>query len=146
MAIGYLIIQARTAHDLRHGRDALHFLHGNKLDGLDGRLSIQDRNAHNMEGMKAVCKCHHIIADIRLSGKIRIQGQGSVQGFQRIPSMTEIQIGMPAVSMTEPRFQEEPDMDSRVLRQVVIPNPITVHLGSPNASARRSRWFRCRTT
>ena len=30
---------------------------------------------------------------------------------------------------------QENDLDSRILRQVVIPNPITVHLGTPNASA-----------
>ena len=44
-------------------------------------------------------------------------------------------IGSPAVTMTEPRNQEGSSADSRILRQVVIPNPITVHLGVPSASA-----------
>lgn len=41
----------------------------------------------------------------------------------------------PAVTMTEPRNQEGTSADSRVLRQVVIPNPITVHLGAPDTYA-----------
>ena len=37
--------------------------------------------------------------------------------------------------MSGSRYQEVPDTDPQVLRQVVIPNPITVHLGSPDAAA-----------
>lgn len=46
-----------------------------------------------------------------------------------------IAIGPPAVTMTEARNQEGTSEDARVLRQVAIPNPITVHLGAPSASA-----------
>ena len=46
-----------------------------------------------------------------------------------------IVIGPPAVSMSGPRNQEGSSADPRVLRQVVIPNPITVHLGAPGAAA-----------
>lgn len=46
-----------------------------------------------------------------------------------------ITIGPPAVTMTDTRNQEGTSEDARVLRQVAIPNPITVHLGAPSASA-----------
>ncbi len=46
-----------------------------------------------------------------------------------------IVIGPPAVAGNEPRNQEGTTADSRVLRQVVIPNPITVHLGAPGSYA-----------
>lgn len=46
-----------------------------------------------------------------------------------------ITIGPPAVTMGGERNQEGTSADSRVLRQVVIPNPITVHLGAPDSFA-----------
>ncbi|MDE6891480.1 MAG: LysM peptidoglycan-binding domain-containing protein [Lachnospiraceae bacterium] len=49
--------------------------------------------------------------------------------------VTEITIGKPAVAMEGQRRQEGPVTSAYVLRYVVIPNPITVHLGSPTASA-----------
>ena len=58
-----------------------------------------------------------------------------MQELQRSPVQTEIHIGGPAVAMNQMREQEGSVADSRVLRQVVIPNPITVHLGSPSSSA-----------
>lgn len=54
---------------------------------------------------------------------------------QRIPGRTEIVIGKPAVAMPEMRNQEGSTVSPYVLRQVVIPNPITVHLGTPSSSA-----------
>ena len=54
---------------------------------------------------------------------------------QRGAGATEIVIGRPAASMREMRYQEAPVEEPRVLRQVVIPNPITVHLGRPSAPA-----------
>ncbi|MCM1174780.1 MAG: carboxypeptidase-like regulatory domain-containing protein [Blautia sp.] len=50
---------------------------------------------------------------------------------QRSTDATEIAIGKPAASMREARYQEAPVEEPRVLRQVIIPNPITVHLGRP---------------
>ena len=46
-----------------------------------------------------------------------------------------ITVGPPAVAMGGERNQEGTSADARVLRQVVIPNPITVHLGAPDATA-----------
>lgn len=50
---------------------------------------------------------------------------------QRSTGATEIVVGKPAASMREARYQEAPVDEPRVLRQVIIPNPITVHLGRP---------------
>lgn len=60
-----------------------------------------------------------------------------MQGQQRSKTQTEIPIGAPAVSMDEQRRQEGETESAvpYVLRQVVIPNPITVHLGTPASSA-----------
>lgn len=54
---------------------------------------------------------------------------------QTAPSMQEIFIGKHAVEMTEPRNQAGTVIEPRVMRFVVIPNPITVHLGTPASSA-----------
>lgn len=44
-------------------------------------------------------------------------------------------IGPPAAAGKEARNQEGSTADSRILRQVAIPNPITVHLGAPGSYA-----------
>lgn len=44
-------------------------------------------------------------------------------------------VGSPAVAMTDERNQVGSSADARILRQVAIPNPITVHLGAPSSSA-----------
>ncbi len=75
---------------------------------------------------------------------------------QRRPGQTRIFVGKPAVAMQEDREQVggeagiradaradgeagiragAEDDQGRILRQVVIPNPITVHLGAPGSSA-----------
>ncbi len=58
-----------------------------------------------------------------------------MQELQRSPAQAEINIGGPAISMPVRRNQEGAVSSPYVLRQVVIPNPITVHLGAPSASA-----------
>ncbi len=58
-----------------------------------------------------------------------------MQELQRSPAQAEINIGGPAISMPVRRNQEGSVASPYVLRQVVIPNPITVHLGAPGASA-----------
>ncbi len=54
---------------------------------------------------------------------------------QNIPVNDEIFLGKHAVEMREPREQVGPIIEPSILRQVTIPNPITVHLGRPAASA-----------
>ena len=58
-----------------------------------------------------------------------------MQNMQRSPFQSEISIGKPAVASNQMREQEGTVADPRVLRQVAIPNPITVHLGAPGTSA-----------
>ena len=58
-----------------------------------------------------------------------------MQDRQRNGEVTQITVGKPAVSGWEMHFQQEPVAEPYVLRQVVIPSVMTVHLGSPSAYA-----------
>ena len=58
-----------------------------------------------------------------------------MQEMQRSPERMEITVGRPAVALPEGRSQEGTTGSPYVLRQVVIPNPITVHLGRPDTGA-----------
>ena len=60
-----------------------------------------------------------------------------VRELQRGGEATRITIEKPAAGRTEPHLQQGPEgePDPRILRQVVIPNVITVHLGSPSSSS-----------
>ena len=162
MATGYLIIQARTAHDAlplsgvqiwimdpqetrtyHVTTDESGETERIALETLDKSLSLDPNYSGTpyisydvlafAEGFNSI----HIVGIPILEGETAIQPLDFIpmQERQRTPTVTEISIGRPAVSMTEDRDQVGSDADSRVLRQVVIPNPITVHLGSPSASA-----------
>lgn len=58
-----------------------------------------------------------------------------MQEYQRTPILYRFSIGRHAVEMPGPRNQAGPLVEPVILRQVVIPDPITVHLGSPASSA-----------
>lgn len=162
MAIGYLMIQARTAHDalpLSGVQIRVTDGQGNtiyelttdesgetervELETLDRSLSLNPDHAGTpflsydvlalADGFHSV----HIAGIPILEGETAIQQIDFIpmQGNQRTPIVTEVEVGAPAASMTGGRYQEGPVTESRVLRQVVIPNPITVHLGSPGSSA-----------
>ncbi len=162
MAIGYLVIQARTAHDalplsgvqiriMDHQEKIIYELTTDEsgetekisLETLERTLSL-DPNfsgtpfiSYNVLALANGFNSVHIVGIPILEGETAIQPIEFIpmRKQQRTPSVTEIQIGAPAVSTTGNRYQEGPVTESRVLRQVVIPNPITVHLGSPGASA-----------
>lgn len=162
MAIGYLMIQARTAHDalpLSGVQIRVTDGQGNtiyelttdesgetervELETLDRSLSLNPDHAGTpflsydvlalADGFHSV----HVAGIPILEGETAIQQIDFIpmQGNQRTPIVTEVEVGAPAASMTGGRYQEGPVTESRVLRQVVIPNPITVHLGSPGSSA-----------
>lgn len=162
MAIGYLMIQARTAHDalpLSGVQIRVTDGQGNtiyelttdesgetervELETLDRSLSLDPDHAGTpflsydvlalADGFHSV----HVAGIPILEGETAIQQIDFIpmQGNQRTPIVTEVEVGAPAASMTGGRYQEGPVTESRVLRQVVIPNPITVHLGSPGSSA-----------
>lgn len=162
MAIGYLIIQARTAHDalplsgvqiriMDHQEKIIYELTTDEsgetekisLETLERTLSL-DPNfsgtpfiSYNVLALANGFNSVHIVGIPILEGETAIQPIEFIpmRKQQRTPSVTEIQIGAPAASTTGNRYQEGPITESRVLRQVVIPNPITVHLGSPGTSA-----------
>lgn len=162
MAIGYLMIQARTAHDalpLSGVQIRVTDGQGNtiyelttdesgetervELETLDRSLSLDPDYAGTpflsydvlalADGFHSV----HVAGIPILEGETAIQQIDFIpmQGNQRTPIVTEVEVGAPAASMTGGRYQEGSVTESRVLRQVVIPNPITVHLGSPGSSA-----------
>ena len=166
MAIGYLIIQARTAHDalplsgvqIQIMDDQGHSIYNMTtdesgetkkiaLETLSGSLSLDPY----FSGTPFISYDVLALADgfnsVHISGIPILDGETAIQPIdfvpmremQRTPTVTEIRIGVPAVSMTGNRYQVGPSTDLRVLRQVVIPSPITVHLGSPGASASNVR-------
>ena len=162
MAIGYLMIQARTAHEALPLDGAQIWIMDDQekrvyhlttdesgetqriaLETLDRSLSLKP----DFKGTPYISYNVLAFADgfnsVHISGIPILEGETAIQpiefipmrNMQRTPSVIEIQIGAPAVSMSGSRNQEAPDVEPQVLRQVVIPNPITVHLGSPGASA-----------
>ncbi|MDE6517126.1 MAG: hypothetical protein K2L18_04665, partial [Acetatifactor sp.] len=162
MAIGYLIIQARTAHDalplsgvrIRILDDQGQSVYDVTTDesGETKRIALETMNRSlsldpNFSGVPFISYDVLALADgfnsVHIVGIPILDGETAIQPIefvpmremQRSPTVTEIQIGAPAVSMTGNRYQVGTDTEPRVLRQVVIPNPITVHLGSPGASA-----------
>lgn len=162
MAIGYLTLQARTAHDALplggvqiwitddQEKSVYHLTTDESgeteriaLETLDRSLSL-DPNfsgtpfvSYNVLAFAGGFQSVHIVGIPILDGETAIQQINfvPVQETRRSPAVTEIRIGAPAVSAADTRSQDGPAAESRVLRQVVIPNPITVHLGSPDSSA-----------
>ncbi len=162
MAIGYLIIQARTAHDalplsgvqiriMDDQERTIYQLTTNEsgetekisLETLDRSLSLDPGFtgtpfiSYNVLALANGFNSVHIVGIPILDEETAIQPIEFVpmREMQRTPTVTEIQIGAPAASTAGVRYQEGPVTESRVLRQVVIPNPITVHLGNPGTSA-----------
>lgn len=162
MATGYLIIQARTAHDalplsgvqvqIMDDQERTVYRLTTDESGETEKISLETLNrslsldpnfsgtpfiSYNLLALAEGFNSVHIAGIPILDGETAIQQIEFVpmQERQRTPTVTEIQIGAPAASLTGIRYQEGPRIDSRVLRQVVIPNPITVHLGAPGTSA-----------
>ena len=86
---------------------------------------------------------------INIQGVHIFDGETAIQPITMIPMLRDetepaqfnIIIGQNAVEMDEPRNQEgfTPAVQTRVLRHVIIPDIITVHLGRPDASAQNVR-------
>lgn len=162
MAIGYLLIQARTAHDAVPLKGVQIKIFDDKGNSIY-QLSTDESGETQVIPLKTLDKSfsqnqyfsgtpyltYSVLAQaagfqsLSISSIPIFDGETAVlpltltpmQQLQRTPTQTEIYIGKPAVAMTEMRNQEGPSAEPYVLRQVVIPNPITVHLGSPGASA-----------
>ncbi len=165
MAIGYLMIQARTAHDALP-------LSGVQIRVLDDEqnriyeLTTDESGETKSVSLETVDKSYSQNENFEGTPYVTYNVLAQAQGFntlyvsdipifdgelavlplslipmqenQRSAEQTEIVVGAPAVTMTGQRNQDgiEGDMGSPfVLRQVVIPNPITVHMGTPDAAA-----------
>ena len=92
---------------------------------MRGFLPVHVSGVAIFEGERAVLPLA-LVPEGKEDGQV---GGGGRQG------MMEITIGKPAVAMEGERHQEGPLSSAYVLRYVVIPNPITVHLGSPASQA-----------
>ncbi len=164
MAIGYLTMQARTAHDavplqgvritvLDDEQNRVYELSTDE-NGETGRVpleTVDKRFSLNPEFTGTPFVSYNVLAQAEGFNSVYVSnipvydGESAVlplmlvpmQGQQGRDVQMQIPVGAPAVSMTGERSQEgAPEGDSTyVLRQVVIPNPITVHLGTPASSA-----------
>lgn len=91
----------------------------NVLVEADGFETIQINGVHIFDGESA----HQPVVMIPLTND------------ETVPEELEINIGEQAVEMDGSRNQEGPIIEPRVLRHVIIPNRITVHLGTPSSNA-----------
>ena len=164
MAIGYLTIQARTAHDAvplggvqirvlnRQGKSVYVLTTDENGETEQIPLETVDKSfSQNPYYAGTPYISYNVLAQMSGFNSLYVksipiyEGENALlpitlvpmQESQRSPLQAEISIGKPAVTEQGSRTQEgtvtEPE--SRILRQVVIPNPITVHLGTPTSSA-----------
>lgn len=163
MAIGYLTIQARTAHDavpLSGVAVTVSDSQGNTLyklttdeSGEAQKIPLEtlDRSFSQNENFTGTpFNSYNVLAQAQGFNSLYVsqipiyENENAIlplalvpmQNQQRTPSQTEITVGKPAVARQETHGQEGPAAVPYVLRQVVIPDPITVHLGSPDSNAR----------
>ncbi len=162
MAIGYLTVQARTAHDavplanvyiqiVDHAKNIIYEMttDGNgetqvvPLETIDKSFSLNQYYtgipyfSYSVFAQKAGFNTISVVDIPILDGETAILPIALVpmQERQTSPEQTNIYVGRPAVAMQRARNQEGPMAAPYVLRQVVIPNPITVHMGTPAAYA-----------
>lgn len=162
MAIGYLTIQARTAHDaLPLSGASIRILDAQgasvyelttdengetrtiPLETLDKSFSLSPYYSGIPYTNYNVLARAYGFNSFYVSDIPVYDGERAVlplsfipmQERQRTPMQAEIYVGAPAVSLTGPRSQQGPADTPYVLRQVVIPDPITVHLGPPSSAA-----------
>ncbi|MEY8375096.1 LysM peptidoglycan-binding domain-containing protein [Lachnospiraceae bacterium 56-18] len=170
MAIGYLQIQVRTAHEavpLNNAQIQIQAAAGNTLYNLwtdeNGdtpvvSLETIDKSfSQNPYYNGTPFISYHVLAEASGFDSLFVtdipvfDGETAVlpvtltpmQQIQRTPVTKEIFIGKPAVAMNDAVEQKgtmiDPHTEPYVLRQVVIPDPITVHLGTPGSSASNVR-------
>lgn len=162
MAIGYLTVQARTAHDavaiegvyIRISNSTGNAIYEMITDGNGETQAVPletiDKSfsqnqyytgvpyaSYSVLAQKAGFNSVSVVDIPILDSETAILPIALVpmQERQRSPEQARIYVGKPAVSMQEGRSQDGSFISPYVLRQVVIPNPITVHMGVPNAYA-----------
>lgn len=165
MAIGYLTMQARTAHDalpLKGVRVTVLDDEQNRIyelttdeNGETGKVPLETMDKsysqnENFTGTPYVAYNVSAQAEgfepVYVSDVPIFDGESArlplvlipLQGQERNGMQTEVMVGAPAVTMEGEREPEgffQGGESGQVLRLVVIPNPITVHLGTPDAAA-----------
>ena len=165
MAIGYLTMQARTAHDalplsgvqvtvLDDEQNRIYEL-TTDVSGETRRVSLETMDKgysqnENFTGTPYVT--YNVLAQAEGFESVYVadipifDGESAhlplvlvpMQGQERNVIQTEITVGAPAVAMEGEREPEgffQGGESGQVLRLVAIPNPITVHLGTPDGAA-----------
>ncbi|MBD5460859.1 MAG: LysM peptidoglycan-binding domain-containing protein [Lachnospiraceae bacterium] len=162
MAIGYLYFQARTADEaiplggvqiqiMDEAGDSVYELTTDEngetqivsLETVDREFSLDPYytgatyTGYDVFAQLAGFQSVHISGIPIYDGETAMQPLqlSPMRRAQRSPAVSEIALGAPAVTQQGERSPERPVEEARVLRNVVIPNPITVHLGRPAASA-----------
>ncbi len=164
MAIGYLTMQARTAHDAL----PLPGVQVSVLDDENNRIYELTTDANGetrrvaLETMsRSYSQNENFTGTPYITYQVFAQAEGfesvsvfdipifdgesavlplvlvPMQGQGRERMQTQITVGAPAVSMEGEREPEgffQGGEAPQVLRQVAVPNPITVHLGAPDAA------------
>ncbi len=165
MAIGYLTMQARTAHDalpLSGVQVTVLDDEQNRIYELTTDVSGETRRV-SLETMdKGYSQNENFTGTPYVTYNVLAQAEGfesvyvadipifdresahlplvlvPMQGQERNGIQTEITVGAPAVAMEGEREPEgffQGGESGQVLRLVAIPNPITVHLGTPDGAA-----------
>ncbi|MCH5342297.1 MAG: LysM peptidoglycan-binding domain-containing protein [Acetatifactor sp.] len=162
MAIGYLQIQARTAQNaipvegaqvriLDDQGNSLYQLLTDEsgetrtvsLETVDRSFSLDPNYPANPYIGYGVTVDAAGFQPVSVTGIPIYDGQTATLPVTLVPlqerqtrqAAENISIGPPAVAMAGGRDQQGTSENARVLRQVVIPNPITVHLGPPGSFA-----------
>lgn len=162
MATGYLLIQARTAHDAvplegvlvrimdDRGRNIYQFYTDESgeipeisLETVDKSLSLNPLYSGTPYVTYQILAQASGFNSLQITGIPIFDQETTIQPLsltpmrelQRLPVRTEISVGKPAVAMRDQRRQAGPVAEPYILRQVVIPDPITVHLGRPDSAA-----------
>ena len=162
MAIGYLIVQVQTAQEAvplagvqvsildSQGSVVYDLTTDESGETLKVPLETLDKSfSQNQYFMELPYKSYNVLVretgfnTVYVSDIPIYEGETALlplelvtmKKLQRRPQQTRIFVGQPAVASRTPRNQEGTTDSARILRQVVIPNPITVHLGAPGSSA-----------
>lgn len=165
MAIGYLTMQARTAHDalpLSGVRVSVFDDEQNRIYELTTDENGETRRVALETMDKSYSQNENFTGTPYITYNVFAQAEGfepvsvvdipifdgesahlplvlvPMQGRERGQTQTQVTVGAPAVTMEGEREPEgflQSGESSQVLRQVAIPNPITVHLGAPDSYA-----------
>ncbi len=165
MAIGYLTMQARTAHDalpLSGVKVSVFDDEQNRIyelvtdeSGETRRVALETmpkRYSQDEDFTGTPYITYNVLAEaegfdpVYVSDIPIFDGESAhlplvlvpMQGQGREREQTQITVGAPAVAMEGEREPEgflQSELSPLVLRKVAIPNPITVHLGAPDAYA-----------